>query len=73
MEEDKGAETKQEETPITAKQVLELKERLESVDKKLMTMAWDKEHNQLNVGVEEKYAKLKAEHDAIVKKMNGAE
>ncbi len=73
MEEGKSAETKQEGTPLTEKQASELKERLESVDKQLMTMEWDKEHNQLNAGIEEKYAKLKAEHDAIIKKMNGHE
>ena len=73
MEESKDSETKQEGTPLTEKQASELKERLESVDKQLMTMAWDKEHNQLNAGIEEKYAKLKAEHDVIIKKMNGAE
>ncbi len=73
MEEGKDAETKQEDAPLTDKQLTELKERLESVDKQLMTMEWDKEHNQLNAGIEEKYAKLKAEHDAIVKKMSGPE
>ena len=73
MDESKDAETKQEETPLTEKQASELKERLESVEKQLMTMKWDKEHNQLNAGVEEKYAKLKAEHDAIVKKMDVSE
>ncbi len=73
MEESKDTETRQEETPLAEKQVAQLKERLESVDKQLMTMEWDKAHNQLNAGVEEKYAKLKAEHDAIVKKMNGVE
>lgn len=72
MEEDKDAETRQEDTFLTEKQVTELKERLESISKQLMTMEWDKEHNQLNAGVEEKYAKLKAEHDAIVKKMSGS-
>lgn len=73
MDEGKDAGTRHEETPLTEKQASELKERLESVDKQLMTMQWDKEHNQLNAGIEGKYAKLKAEHDSIVKKMNGSE
>ncbi len=72
MDEGKDAETEQRESPLTEKQVSELKGRLEAVDKQLMTMEWDKEHNQLNAGIEEKYAQLKAEHDAIVKKINGS-
>ncbi len=72
MEEGKSTETGQDNNPITEKQLSELKGRLEAVDKQIMTMEWDKEHNQLNAGVEEKYAQLKAEHDAIVRKMNGS-
>lgn len=72
MEESKSAETRQDDKALTEKQLSELKGRLEAVDKQLMTMEWDKEHNQLNAGVEEKYAQLKAEHDAITKKMNGS-
>lgn len=72
MDEGKDAETEQGDAPLTEKQVSELKGRLEAVDKQLMTMEWDKEHNQFNAGVEEKYAHLKAEHDAIVKKINGS-
>lgn len=72
MEEGKSAETGQDNNALTEKQLSELKGRLEAVDKQIMTMEWDKEHNQLNAGIEEKYAQLKAEHDAIVKKMNGS-
>ncbi len=73
MEEGKDAETKQEDTPLTEKQRSELKERLESVDKQIMTMEWDKAHNQLNAGVEEKYANLKTEHEKLTRKINGTE
>ncbi len=72
MDADKDAGTK-EDTPLTEKQVTELKQRLESVDKQIMTMEWDKEHNQLNSGVEEKYANLKAEHEKLTKKINGTD
>lgn len=46
-----------------------LKEQLSEVDRQLRTMDWDKQQNQFNPGMEEKYAQLKAEHDTITKKL----
>jgi hypothetical protein len=65
------AEEKQD--SVSEKQRMELKEKLGDIDKKLMTMEWDKSHNQLNAGMESKYTELKEEHDKIIKKINGEE
>jgi hypothetical protein len=54
---------------ITEQQRAKLKEKLGEIDKKLLTMEWDKEHNQLNMGMEGRYVELKAEHDKIVEQI----
>ncbi|MBS3132780.1 hypothetical protein J4470_01445 [Candidatus Woesearchaeota archaeon] len=64
-------EVKQE--SISDQKRVELKEKLGDINKKLLTMEWDKKHNQLNAGMEPKYAELKEEHDKILKKINGEE
>jgi len=63
------ADTEQE--AITEQQRANLKERLGQINKQLLTFAWDKDHNQLNIGMESKYTELKAEHDKIMAKING--
>ena len=55
---------------VNEKQIIELKERLSNINKRLLTLEWDKKHNQLNAGMEEKYAELKAEHDKLVAEIN---
>ena len=64
-------DTKQEEISLTEQQRAELKEKLGEINKKLLTMEWDKEHNQLNAGMESTYTELKTEHDKIVAQING--
>jgi hypothetical protein len=48
---------------------IELKEKLREINRQLMTMDWDKKHNQLNPGIELKYSQLRTEHDKIVKEL----
>ena len=55
---------------VTEQQRARLKEKLNEIDKKLLTMEWDKQHNQLNMGVESKYVELKAEHDKLLEQIN---
>jgi len=38
-----------------------LKERFDYLKKRLLTLEWDKEHNQLNAGMEYKYEEFKKE------------
>ena len=63
-------EAKQE--PVSEQKQTELKEKLGDINKKLLTMEWDKKHNQLNIGMESKYTELKTEHDKILKQINGS-
>ena len=63
-------EAKQE--PVSDQKRIDLKEKLGDINKKLLTMEWDKKHNQLNIGMESKYTELKAEHDKILKQINGS-
>ena len=58
--------------PISDQKQVELKEKLGDINKKLLTMEWDKKHNQLNIGMESKYTELKAEHDKILKEIDGS-
>ncbi len=51
--------------------LLQIKEKLGEVNRQLLTMDWDKRHNQFNPGMEAKYSQLKAEHDTLVKKLSG--
>jgi len=50
---------------------LQIKEKLGEISIQLLTMDWDKRHNQFNPGMETKYTQLKAEHDSLVKKLDG--
>jgi len=63
-------EAKQE--PVSDQKRVKLKEKLGDINKKLLTMEWDKKHNQLNIGMESKYTELKAEHDKILKQIDGS-
>jgi len=46
-------------------------ERLNYLKKRLLTMEWDKNLNQLNSGMEQKLGELKKEFDELSKKMQG--
>lgn len=48
-----------------------IKEKLSDVNKKLRTLEWDKKMNQLNTGMEERYAILKEQQMSLLKKVNG--
>ena len=54
---------------VSEQQRVKLKEKLGEIDKKILTMEWDKDHNQLNMGMESRYVELKAEHDKIVEQI----
>lgn len=45
-------------------------ERLSDMRKTLLTLEWDKKHNQIHFGMEEKYNKLKEEYEALEKQLN---
>jgi len=48
-----------------------IKEKLGEINRILLTLDWDKRHNQLNPGMEAKYNQLKTEHDVLTKKLTG--
>ncbi len=48
----------------------EMKEKLSDLRKKVMTLEWDKSHNQLNSSMEAKYAQIKTECEALQKKVD---
>ena len=48
-----------------------MKEKLSDLRKRIMTLEWDKSHNQLNSSMEAKYAQIKTECDALQKKVDG--
>ena len=49
----------------------EMKELLRDMKKRLMTLEWDKSHNQLNSSMEMKYSQIKVECEALQKKVDG--
>lgn len=49
-----------------------MEENLFDLKKKLMTLEWDKSHNQLNSGMEAKYAQIKTAYEELQKKVSGA-
>ncbi|MBI2664235.1 hypothetical protein HYX10_02730 [Candidatus Woesearchaeota archaeon] len=55
---------------MTEKTEQEIKERIRDIDKRLMTMEWDKEHNQLNAGMETVYNELKEEQSKLAEKIS---
>jgi len=65
---DEEVETKSEE--LSEEQQTAIKEKLSDINKRLLTLEWDKKHNQLNAGMEVKYTELKAEHDKLIAQMN---
>lgn len=52
---------------MSAKQVAE---RMSEMRKILLTLEWDKNHNQIHVGMEEKYNKLKEEYASLENQLN---
>jgi hypothetical protein len=46
----------------------ELKEKLAELRKKILTFEWDKDHNQLNAGMESKFLQTKEEYEKLKKK-----
>ena len=48
----------------------EMKEKLSDLRKRIMTLEWDKGHNQLNSSMEAKYAQIKTECEALQKKID---
>ena len=48
----------------------EMKEKLSDLRKRIMTLEWDKSHNQLNSSMEAKYAQIKTECEALQKKID---
>jgi len=41
----------------------EIQERLSIIRKRILTMEWDKEHNQFNIGLQSRYDELKKEYE----------
>mgnify|MGYP001598217774 FL=1 len=49
----------------------DMKEKLRDMKKRLMTLEWDKSHNQLNSSMEMKYSQIKTECEALQKTVDG--
>ncbi len=47
----------------------DMKEKLREMNKRLMTLEWDKSHNQLNSSMELKYSQIKVDFEALQKKV----
>ena len=48
-----------------------MEEKLSDLRKRIMTLEWDKSHNQLNSSMEAKYGQIKTECEALQKKVDG--
>ncbi|MBI2176449.1 hypothetical protein HYU40_03850 [Candidatus Woesearchaeota archaeon] len=48
----------------------DMKERLRDMKKRIMTLEWDKSHNQLNSSMELKYSQIKTECETLQKKVD---
>lgn len=59
-------ETQEEHMPLS-----DMKEKLRDMKKRLMTLEWDKSHNQLNSSMELKYSQIKVDFEALQKKVDG--
>ncbi len=57
-------ETQEEHMPLS-----DMKEKLREMNKRLMTLEWDKSHNQLNSSMELKYSQIKVDFEALRKKV----
>ena len=55
---------------VSEMQIYEMKERLNELNRKILTLEWDKEHNQLNFGMEGKYSELKEERSKLTERIN---
>ena len=53
-------------------QLSAVEEQLYDFRKRLMTLEWDKTHNQLNSSMEAKYAEIRAECEKLQKIVDGA-
>ena len=53
-------------------QLSDMKEKLYDLRKRLMTLDWDKTHNQLNSSMEAKYAEIRIECEKLQKVVDGA-
>ena len=49
-----------------------IEEKLYDLRKRLITLEWDKTHNQLNSSMEAKYAEVRAECEQLQKVVDGA-
>ena len=49
-----------------------MEEKLHDLRKRLMTLDWDKTHNQLNSSMEAKYAEIREECEKLQKVVDGA-
>ena len=49
----------------------DMKDKLSELRKRIMTLEWDKSHNQLNSSMEVKYAQIKTEYETLQKKVDG--
>ncbi len=58
-------ETQSENMPLS-----DMKEKLRSMKNRIMTLEWDKSHNQLNSSMELKYSQIKTECEALQKKVD---
>ncbi len=48
-----------------------MKEKLSELRNRIMTLEWDKSHNQLNSSMEAKYLQIKVEYESLQKKVEG--
>lgn len=46
-------------------QTSSIEENMNQIRKRLLTLEWDKKHNQLNVGMESSYNELKAKYKEL--------
>ena len=60
---DKASETKNE-------SLENIRERMSDMRKTLLTLEWDRRHNQIHIGMESRYNKLKEEYGALEKQLS---
>ncbi len=64
---EKSQEISREIKNMSAEQMLE---RMSDMRKTLLTLEWDRKHNQIHIGMESRYNKLKEEYQALEKQLN---
>ena len=52
--------------------LIDMKEKLYDLKKRLMTLEWDKSHNQLNSSMEAKFAEIRTECEKLQKVVDTA-